>query len=194
MASAGLEPTPDTAVRFVSSKLLCTFYIILNASLCFLLFFFQMVSSESSVPTATLSLSGNPSHEIVQRIRNQMFGRHASCRTSIKKHRKKPGWTASFVCLADNNAEKVSTFHEKEILRKSGLGMKQIFFEEEDTEEIKKKLMSEEKLEGSEEIKGFPKLKHAGGFELTRTPQNTRGVVAIDGPYTSKELKIKVGS
>ena len=153
-----------------------------------------MVNSESSVATATSSLSGNPSHETVQRIRNQMFMRHASCRTSTKKHKKKHDWTASFVCLADNHAEKVPTFHEKEVVRKSRLGMKQIFLEEDTDEIFIKKLMSEEKLEGSEETKGFPKMKHAGGFQLMRTPQTTRGLVVIDGPYTSKELKIKVGA
>ena len=120
-----------------------------------------------------------------------MFGR--TSRLCAKKTKKKHGWTATFVCLADNHQQKVPTPTEKEILRKSGLGMKNIFIEADDSEEVVINKLMSDIIEESDDTQGFPKLKLAGGFELMRTLQNSRTLSVIDGPYTAKELKMKVG-
>ena len=148
------------------------------------------------VSSATGPINPTQQHGTIQRMRNQMFGRHGSTasNTSSKKQKKKHGWTASFVCLADNNTEKIPTAAEKEILRKCGLGLKRIFLEDTDSEEmVINKLMSEELDVESEETQGYTQLKTAGGIELMRTQQNSRKLSVIEGPYSSKELKLKVG-
>ena len=48
-------------------------------------------------------------------------------------------------------------------------------------------------VEESDDTQGFPKLKLVGRFELMTTLQSSRTSSVIDGPYTAKELKMKVG-
>lgn len=84
---------------------------------------------------------------------------------------------------------KIPGANEKDVLRKAGLGYKKIKLDNDDTEEsVIQKLMSPTIPED-----GFPQLKQAGGFELTRTQQCGRQLTVIDSPWTSAALKSKVG-
>ena len=86
----------------------------------YIVFVFQMISSESS--TITSNPISQQSQGSVQRIRNQMFGR--TSRLCAKKTNKKHGWTASFVCPADNHQQKSAyTNRERASEKICGLGI-----------------------------------------------------------------------
>lgn len=101
-----------------------------------------------------------------------------------KKH-KAGSWTAQFFCISSIEQQRTPSCAEKEVLHKTGLGLKKVkvlsTFNEEEVIDLLK----------SDEV--FPKLKQSGGFELLRTMQNGRNLVAIPPPWTSNDLKINVG-
>ena len=75
-------------------------------------------------------------------------------------------WSAKFVCLADTGAQHVpTTVTQKEVLVEAGLGEKKVDIPDIDcsASEFQQQLMNV-----------FPKLKHAGGFELLRCISNSK--------------------
>ena len=124
--------------------------------------------------------------------RNSLFNR-PSARHRPQKMQRVNGWTAQFVCLADKDRQNVPTAIEKGILLDAGLGHKKIKLDDKDDEEGVIGKITSGVINDNNEANGFPKLKEAGGFEMMRTIQNNRNLAVIDGSWSSKELKAKVG-
>lgn len=157
--------------------------------MCILYFFFiiqQVIESSDSHTSRTTS---GPSFT----FRNSLFSRQTG-RQSSPRSKTQPGWTGHFVCLSNTEQTRVPNCSEKEILLKAGLGHKTIRLNNNAGEEdVICALMSSETT-ATNEVKGFPSLKEAGGIELLRSVQNCRNLTLIEGPWTSQLLKQRVGS
>ncbi|XP_053383435.1 uncharacterized protein LOC123541168 [Mercenaria mercenaria] len=134
-----------------------------------------------------MSVAQADSSSVTARLFPGFRYRSTSGRTTATKQKNKGGsWTAQFFCLSSRDQVKTPTSTEKEILNKTGLGLKKIKVSNSSSEEdIIQMLQSEQ---------GFTKLKDSGGFEMLRTLQNGRTLVAVPCPWNSKSLKMNVGS
>lgn len=112
--------------------------------------------------------------------------RSTTGRTAATRKKMNGGsWTAQLFCVSAKDQIKTPTCTEKEILNKSGLGLKKM--------KINNSLNEEEVIQLLQSEQGYPKLQDSGGFELLRTLQNGRNLVVVPGPWTSKGLKMNVG-
>ena len=150
-------------------------------SWCNISFVFQASNTVDSAVDDQQAPVRQISNSVVFAHRNALFGRRKGEIT--RKEKKGEGWTAQFVSMSDKDSLKTPTVEEKEILRKAGLGLKKIRLSNNDYEsDVFEKLKTE-----------FSKLENAGFFELLRTYQNRRTLYILDGPWSSTELKSKVG-
>ena len=111
---------------------------------------------------------------------------------------KKPKfWNANFVSLASMYAMKVPNSHEKEILRKAGLGVRKIKLNLQDNEdEVSKKLCWGDIITGDDEENlqvGYPQLADFGGFELMVCQPNSRQLTVLDCTLSTKDLRARIG-
>ena len=133
------------------------------------------------------SIAQSDSTSVTSRLFPGFRNRSTSGRTTATRKKNSGGsWTAQFFCLSSRDQLKTPTSTEKEILNKTGLGLKKI--------KVSNFLSEEEVMQMLQGEQGFPKLKESGGFELLRTLQNGRNLVDIPGPWTSETLKTNVGA
>ncbi|KAL5007947.1 hypothetical protein ScPMuIL_013528 [Solemya velum] len=123
----------------------------------------------------------------IRRTRERLFQPYNVNRTRRKSRKVQDGnigrsWTATFICLADKDSQRVPNSKEKILLQNSGLGLKKISFRTTDTEDdVSMKLQSE--------ITGFPKLKESGGFELLSCVSNCRNLEVLKCHWNVGSLK-----
>ena len=95
--------------------------------------------------------------------------------------------------LSDRISDKLLNPKQKKVLQKAGLGLKNIAFDLEETEEkIYNKLTSLE-LDEVQNTIGFPHLKNCDGFELLWCVTNCRILESIECAMVVKTLKTSVG-
>ena len=154
------------------------------------------------LPTKGLNYLGHIPHVMHQEEEEVMLGKFildpALAVSGWGGPEKKPKfWNANFVSLASMYAMKVPNSHEKEILRKAGLGVRKIKLNLQDNEdEVSKKLCWGDIITGDDEENlqvGYPQLADFGGFELMVCQPNSRQLTVLDCTLSTKDLRARIG-
>ena len=135
-----------------------------------------------------------PSADAIREERERLFNPRGS-RTQSKNKKKQSArtWTVQFVCLADRYQCKIPSATEKQTLHKAGLGVKRIKLQLDDDEtSVHGKLISGEKDDAGD-MKGFPQLREAGGFEMLHCLPNCRDLTPLKCSWAVRELRCNLG-
>lgn len=126
------------------------------------------------------------------RLFNPRGGRSQS-KSRSKKHPYPRTWTVHFVCLADRYQCKIPSAVEKQTLHKAGLGLKKIkLLLDDDASAVYEKLVSSEKDDVGD-VKGFPQLREAGGFEMLHCLPNCRDLTPLKCSWAAREIRSNLG-
>ena len=100
----------------------------------------------------------------------------------------------TFFCLADSTASKTPSAIEKQILFKTGLGLKKkssLIYKTTNRQSWAKSHPKRKMPTGNS--LGFPQLKECGGFELLRCAANCRDLSVISCSWNAKDLRSSLG-
>ena len=150
-----------------------------------------------SVGSASTSRNGDvPLADAVLEERMRLFnprGPRSQSKSRSKKHPYLRTWTVHFVCLADRYQCKTPSAVEKQTLHKAGLGVKKIkLLLDDDASAVYEKLVSSEKDDVGD-VKGFPQLREAGGFEMLHCLPNCRDLTPLKCSWAAKEIRSNLG-
>ena len=143
-----------------------------------------------SVGSASTSRNGEvPLAYAVLEERMRLFnprGPRSQSKSRSKKHPYPRTWTVHFVCLADRYQCTTPSAVEKQTLHKAGLGVKKIkLLLDDDASAVYEKLVSSEKDDVGD-VKGFPQLREAGGFEMLHCLPNCRDLTPLKCSWVPK--------